>query len=81
MSIYKDTKKTKDGRCYFFQVMLNGDLYKSKRYLTREEARKEEAKYILENKHPNRVSFVMVAEAYFDYLNTYCKYSAVYTFQ
>ena len=81
MSIYKDTKKTKDGRCYFFQVMLNGDLYKSKRYLTREEARKEEAKYILENKHPNRVSFVMVAEAYFDYLNTYCKYSTVYTFQ
>ena len=81
MSIYKDTKKTKDGRCYFFQIMVNGELYKSKRYLTREEARKNEALFILQNKTPSGKPFPVVAEAYFKNLETYCKYSTIYTFQ
>ena len=36
--VYKDTHKTKDGRCYYFQIMINRKLYKSKRYLTKKEA-------------------------------------------
>lgn len=81
MSIYKDSKKTKDGRCYFFQLMINGELYKSKRYLTKEEARKEEALFILQNKTPTSKPFTLVADSYFKYLETYCKYSTIYTFQ
>lgn len=80
MSIYKDTKKTKDGRQYYFRVMINNKSYKSKRYLTREEARKEEATYILKNKHPNKALFEVVGDSYFNFLGTYCKYSTTYTY-
>lgn len=80
MSIYKDTIKTKDGRSYYFRIMINGKSFKSKRYLTREEARKEEAAYILKNKHLSKAKFSIVADSYFEYLNTYCKYSTTYTY-
>ncbi len=79
MSIYKDNRKTKDGRCYFFQVMKNGELYKSKRFLTREEARKEEAKFLL-SFNPVNKKFLVVADSYFDNLKSYCKYSTIYTY-
>lgn len=79
MSIYKDKNKTKDGRCYFFQVMINGVLFKSKRYLTREEAKKEEARYLLQNKNPDHKPFTVVADSYFKSL-THCKYSTTYTY-
>ena len=79
MSIYKDKNKTKDGRCYFFQLMINGVLFKSKRFLTREEAKKEEARYLLQNKSINKKPFVVVADDYFKSL-TYCKYSTTYTY-
>ena len=68
MSIEKDTKKTKDGRQYYFRIMINGKSYKSKRFLTREEARKEEAGYILKYKHQNKALFETVGESYFKYL-------------
>ena len=80
MSIEKDKVKTRDGRQYYFRVMINGRSYKSKRYLTREEARKEEAQYILKHKHPNRASFEVVGDSYFKFLSTYCKYSTTYTY-
>ena len=80
MSIEKDTKKTKDGRQYYFRIMINGKSYKSKRFLTREEARKEEAGYILKYKHQNKALFETVGESYFKYLKTYCKYSTIYTY-
>ena len=80
MAIYKDKKKTNDGRQYYFRVMIDGKSYKSKRYLTREEARKEEAAYILKNKHPNRIPFTLVADSYFKYLESYCKFSTTYTY-
>lgn len=78
--VYKDTHKTKDGRCYYFQVMINRKLYKSKRYLTKKEASEEEAKYILNHKSINHTLFSVVADSYFDSLNSYCKYSTVYTY-
>lgn len=80
MSIYKDKNKTKDGRQYFFQVMTNSTLYKSKRYLTRKEAEKAEAMYKLKHNDPVSKKFTIVADSYFEYLKTYCKYSTIYTF-
>ena len=80
MSIYKDKRKTKDGRQYCFKVMIDGVRYQSKYYMTREEARKAEAQYILKNKHPDKKPFVIVADSYFENLNTYCKYSTTYTY-
>lgn len=79
MSTYKDSNKTRDGRQYFFQVMKNGKLYKSKRYMTRSEAKTEEAKFLL-TFNPVNKKFSVVAEAYFDNLKTYTKYSTYYTY-
>ena len=82
--VYKDTHKTKDGRCYFFQVMIDNKLYKSKRYLTSQEAKREEAKYILNHKQISSVKFSIVAECFFDEvkrirkLSTYQTYIEVY---
>lgn len=80
MAIYKDNRKTKDGRQYYFRVMINGKSYKSKRFLTREEARKEEAAYIIKNKQVSKISFTLIANSYFKYLESYCKYSTTYTY-
>lgn len=78
--VYKDTHKTKDGRCYFFQIMINRKLYKSKKYLTKKEATEEEAKYRLKHQKNRHSLFSVVASAYFDNLKTYCKYSTIYTY-
>ena len=80
MAIEKDKNKTKDGRQYYFRVMIDGKSYKSKRYLTREEARKEEAAYILKNKNSSKIPFDVAADNYFKYLESYCKYSTIYTY-
>lgn len=79
MSIYKDDRKTKDGRCYFYQIRKDGQLYKSKRFLTRKEAQEEEAKFLLRF-NPKSKKFGIVANSYFDNLRTYCKYSTYYTY-
>ncbi len=80
MAIYKDKKKTLDGRCYFFQVMKNGKLYKSKRYLTRKEALEEEAKYLLNHNSLNRIKFKIVASCFFDEIKQYRKLSTYQTY-
>ena len=79
MSIYKGNK-TKDGRQYYFKIMINGKRYQSKYYLTKEDAKKAEAVYILKNKHPDKKPFTIVADSYFNYLESYCKYSTTYTY-
>ena len=79
--VYKDTRKTKDGRCYYFQVMIDGKRYHSRKYLTRKEASEEEAKFRLKHEHPDRMLFDIVAKNYFDYLSTFAKYSTVYTYK
>lgn len=79
--VYKDTHKTRDGRCWYFRVQIAGVSYKSKRYLTKEEAKKEEAIYRLNHKKTNSVLFEVVADAYFDSLKSFCKYSTIYTYQ
>ena len=78
--VYKDTHKTKDGRCYYFQVMINRKLYKSKRYLTKKEAQDEEAKYRLNHNDYNRIKFKTVAECFFDNIKEYRKLSTYQTY-
>lgn len=78
--VYKDTYKTKDGKCWCFRVQIDGVRHKSVRYATKEEAKKEEAKYILNHKSNNSVLFSTVADSYFDSLKSYCKYSTIYTY-
>lgn len=78
--VYKDTHKTKDGRCWYFRVQIDNAPYKSKRYLTKKEATDEEAKYRLNHKSTKHTLFGVVADSYFDSLNSYCKYSTVYTY-
>lgn len=45
----KSKQKTKDNRAYYFQVTVNGQRYKSKKYATKKEAAFEELKFIQEN--------------------------------
>lgn len=78
--VYKDTHKTKDGRCWYFQLMIKGVEYKSKRYLTKKEAEKEEAKYRLQHNGTNRIKFTTVAECFFDDIKTYRKLSTYQTY-
>ena len=78
--VYKDTHKTKDGRCYYFQVMINRKLYKSKRYLTKKEAQEEEAKYRLQHNDYNKVKFPTLAECFFDEIKQYRKLSTYQTY-
>ena len=79
--VYKDTHKTRDGRCYYFQVMINRKLYKSKRYLTRKECIEAESIYKLKKTSPDRLDFHIVALSYFENLKTYTKYSTIYTYE
>jgi integrase len=82
--VYKDTHKTKDGRCYYFQVMVNGKRFHSPKYLTSKEAKEEEAKYLLNHKKVSKVLFQVVASNFFDEvkqirkLSTYQTYIEVY---
>jgi len=78
--VYKDAHKTKDGRCYHFEVMIDGKRYHSKRYSTPKEARDEEAKYILNHKNINRVKFSIAAGCFFDEIKTIRKLSTYQTY-
>ena len=61
-------------------MQIDNAPYKSKRYLTKEEAKKEEAIYRLKHKSTNHTLFSVVADDYFKDLSTFCKYSTVYTY-
>ena len=83
MAIFKDKNKTRDGRSWFFAVHKKEDsskVYKSKRYLTKKEAEKAQAIYLLNINNPIRENFSVVADSYFNNLKTYCKYSTIYTY-
>jgi len=79
--IYKDKVKTKDGRQYFFQVMVNGELYKSKRYLTRQDAKEDEAKYLLNHNRLPRKKFSIIASCFFDEISSYRKQSSIQSYK
>ena len=78
--VYKDTQKTKDGRCWYFRCQINNVSYKSKRYLTKEEAKEEDAKYRLNHNNFIKIQFKTVAECFFDDIKTYRKLSTYQTY-
>lgn len=79
MAIHKGTP-TKDGRCWYFTKYKNGINHTSKKYLTKEECLKAESKFILKNDNPINIRFDLVADEYFEQLNTIRKKSTVYTY-
>lgn len=86
MAVYKDEKKTKDGRCWYFKVYKkdfegNNKAFKSKRYLTKKEAIDEEALFILKRDNPNRKLFSIVANDYFKELYKTKKESTAYSYE
>lgn len=71
MPIYEDDKKTKDGRLYYFVVNYtengNHKKHKSKRFRTKGEARKEEAKFLLsigQFSDKDQITFEMLIDQY-----------------
>lgn len=74
-------KPTKDGRTYYFRKSKNGKQYTSKKYLTRDECEKAEAKFILKNDNPINKRFDLVADDYFDYMYKVKKESTVYCYE
>lgn len=78
--VYKDTHKTKDGRCWYFRCQINNVSYKSKRYLTKEEAKEEEAKYRLNHNNFIKIQFKTVAECFFDEIKKIRKLSSYQTY-
>ena len=87
MPVYKDEKATKDGRQYYFVLYYenkNGERkkYKSKRYNSPSEAKKAEAKFILNtNEYANAsLHFHELCDSYLEYykgVNTESSYYSV----
>lgn len=80
MAVYKDKTKTKDGRTWYFKVYKDKKAYKSKRYLTKAEAKEEEVLFLLKRDNPHRKPFVLIAKDYFDYLFKINKESTHYSY-
>ncbi len=74
MPVYKTKNKTKDGRQWYFatyytDIFDNRKKYKSKKYASREEAKDEEALFIIKSKTPPSNS-ICFKELWLDYYNT-----------
>lgn len=80
MAVYKDKIKTKDGRQYYFSVIVNSTRYRSKRYLTLKEAKLEEAKFLLNQNKLPRKTFKVVAANFFEEIKKYRKLSTYQTY-
>ena len=81
MAVYKDKNKTKDGRAWYFKVYKDKKAYKSKRYLTKTEAKEEEALFLLKRDNPHRKPFVLIAKDYFDNLSQVRKESTMFSYK
>lgn len=81
MAVYKDNNKTKDGRCWYFSCYKDNKKYKSKRFLTKQEAKEEEALFLLKRDNPSRKKFSIVALDYFDKISNIRKVSTVYSYK
>lgn len=86
MPVYQDKDKngkiikTKDGRSWYFKVYKNGKPCKSKKYLSKKEAKDEEALFRLKLDCPYNKPFNLVANAYFDNIKQTKKESTVYSY-
>lgn len=81
MAVFKDKQKTADGRSWYFKVYkknFNGinKAYKSKKYLT-----KEEALFILKRDNPINKPFILIAKDYFKYMYSIRKESTVFSYE
>lgn len=86
MAVYKDNKKTKDGRCWYFKCYKKNNqninkAYKSKKFLTKSEALEAERMFLMKRDNPNHKLFKLVALDYFDNLSKIKKESTVYTYK
>lgn len=86
MAIYKDTNKTKDGRCWFFKVYKKDNLginkaYKSKRYLTKKEAQEQEALFLVKRDNPTHKKFRLVAIDFLENLKSIRKGSTCQSYK
>lgn len=66
MPVYKDEKQTKDGRRYYFKVVVNGKQYKSKRYYSARECKAAEAQFLLKGatESASKMTFSDLIDAY-----------------
>lgn len=81
MPVYKDNLKTKDNRCWYFTDYVNGKKYKSKRYLTKGEAKEQERLFLSHVNIPITEKFEVVAEGYFDYLSQTRRDKTLYNYR
>jgi integrase len=88
LAVYNEKNKskwTKDGRHWYFRKSYrspNGKIkyYKSKRFLTKQEAEQEELLYVTKRDSPTLVKFNIIAMDYFKNLNSTRKQSTVYSY-
>lgn len=85
MPVYQG-KSTKDGRTWYFTAYkkdFNGvnKKYKSKKYMTKTEAKEAERLFLMKRDNPLRKPFKLVAEDYFVNLEKIRKASTVYSYK
>ena len=88
MAVYNEKDKskwTKEGRHWYFRKSyksFNGKIkyYKSKMFLTKQEAEQEELLFVTKRDNPTLVKFSVVADDYFKNLILIRKQSTVYSY-
>lgn len=89
MAIYNEKNKnkwTKDGRhwyftCYYTNIQGNKKQYKSKMFLTKQEAEKEELLFLAKRDNPTLVKFDIISLDYFKYMYSSRKESTIYSYE
>lgn len=86
MAVYKDDKKTKDGRSWYFKTYkknINGinKAYKSKRYETKKEAQEAERLFLMKRDNPLKKRFIDIANDYFIELSKTQKDETIYSYK
>lgn len=81
MAIYRSEKPTKDGRKWYFKAYKEGRQYKSKKYLTKDDAKKEEALFILKRDLPFNKKFSLIWEDYIKSIEKTRKESTVHSYK
>lgn len=89
MAVYNEKDKnkwTKDGRhwyftCYYTNIQGNKKQYKSKMFLTKQEAEKEELLFLAKRDNPTLVKFDIISLDYFKYMYSSRKESTIYSYE
>ncbi len=89
MAVYNEKNKpkwTKDGRHWYFRKSyrdFNGKIryYRSKMYLSKQEAEQEELLFITKRDNPVLIKFDIVAKDYFKYMYQSRKESTIYSYE